>query len=217
MATEASKSKRRRPNILITGTPGVGKTTTASLLAVCTRLTLKNTRTFPLTLIFSPTSVLSNPQERLDHAQHLNIGDWISQYKCYEGRDEELDTNILDEDKLIDILEPVFEKDDGGLICDFHIPAVFPEDWFDLVLVLRTNTENLFDRLTKRNYSEQKRSQNMDSEIMQVVLDEARESYPTEIIHEVNSNTVGDMEQTVERVKQWRAQWYKDNGIPETE
>lgn len=28
-------TERKRPNILITGTPGVGKTSTASLIAVC--------------------------------------------------------------------------------------------------------------------------------------------------------------------------------------
>lgn len=178
------ESQRKRPNILITGTPGVGKTSTASLLAE--RLGLK----------------------------HVNVGELIKQCKCYDGFDEELDTNILDEDKLLDEMEAIFERaaeNEEGIVADYHSCELFPERWFDLVLVLRTNTEVLFDRLSSRGYNEKKRSENMEAEIMQVILDEARESYATEIVHEVQSNTVEDMDNNVSRVDQWCQQWMKDN------
>lgn len=168
------------------------------------------------------------------------MGALIEQHHCYDddddndkkggghGRDEELDTNILDEDKLLDVLEGIFdaEEDDndnddgdaddntavgGGLVADFHMCDIFPERWFDLVLVLRTSTEVLFDRLTKRGYNDKKRSQNMEAEIMQVILEEAREAYAPVIVHEVPSNTVADMEANVERVASWCQQWEKDN------
>ena len=51
------ETKRKRPNILITGTPGVGKTSTASLIA-----------------------------ERLGF-RHVNVGELIKQCKCYDGFD----------------------------------------------------------------------------------------------------------------------------------
>ena len=38
-----------------------------------------------------------------------------------------------------------------------------------------------------------------------------RESYAEEIVHEVQSNTVEDMEGNVERVKQWVAAWKQNN------
>lgn len=47
---------------------------------------------------------------------------------------------------------------------------------------------------------------------MQVILEEARESYAHEIVHEVPSNTVEDMENNVNRVEQWCKQWMKDKG-----
>jgi adenylate kinase len=140
----------------------------------------------------------------------------IKQHKCYEGRDEELDTNILDEDKLLDLLEVTLDEEDNGIVADFHSCEIFPERWFDLVLVLRSNTEVLYDRLTKRSYSEKKRSENMECEIMNVVLDEAREAYAQEIVHEVPSNTIEDMENNVERVDQWSKQWLKDNAVPQS-
>lgn len=125
-----------------------------------------------------------------------------------------MDTNILDEDKLLDAMELIFEKaaENGeGIVADYHVCEIFPERWFDLILVLRTKTEVLFDRLGARGYSEKKRSENMEAEIMQVVLDEARDSYAEEIVHEVPSNTVDDMENNVERVDDWCKQWLKDN------
>lgn len=38
---------------------------------------------------------------------------------------------------------------------------------------------------------------------MQVVLDEARESYAEEIVIELPSNDINEMESNVERVRQW--------------
>jgi len=104
-------------------------------------------------------------------------------------------------------------KEGTGVVADFHMTDLFPERYFDLVLVLRTNTEILFDRLTARGYSEKKRSENMQAEIMQVILDEAREAYAVEIVHDVPSNTPEDMESNVSRMQEWARQWVVNNGF----
>jgi len=93
--------------------------------------------------------------------KHANIGDLIKEYKCYDGRDEDLSTNILDEDKLLDAMEVILDKaaEEGqGIVADFHACEIFPERWFDLILCLRTSTDVLFDRLTARGYNEKKRA-----------------------------------------------------------
>ena len=171
--------KAKRPNILLTGTPGTGKTTTAEAAA-----------------------------ERIGFT-YLNVGDIVKAHKCFEGKDEEFDSYILDEDKLCDVMEPMVAE--GGCLVDFHSPGVFPQRWFELVLVLRSDTEVLFDRLTARGYSEKKRTENMECEIMQVVTEEARESYEAEIVHELPSNTPEDMESNIGRIEQWLQQWTQDN------
>ena len=51
----------------------------------------------------------------------------------------------------------------------------------------------------------------MDSEIMQVLLDEARESYKKEIVVELKSESNEDVEGNLERVEAWVEQWRKDN------
>jgi adenylate kinase len=147
--------------------------------------------------------------------RHINVGELIMEHKCYSGTDEELDTNILDEEKLLDLMEPLFDEaaDEGiGIIADFHVCEMFPERWFDLILVLRTTTEILFDRLTARGYADRKRDENMESEIMQVILEEAREAYDPNIVHEIPSNTIEDMESAICRVQEWTRQWLKDHG-----
>ena len=49
----------------------------------------------------------------------------------------------------------------------------------------------------------------MEAEIMQVVLEESRESYAPEIVHECPSNTIEDMESNVTRIEQWTKHWIK--------
>ena len=59
------------PNILITGSPGTGKTSLCEELAVRTGM------------------------------QHINIGILAKERDCYDGYDEVRDAHILDEDKVI--------------------------------------------------------------------------------------------------------------------
>ncbi|RRT78611.1 hypothetical protein B296_00011541 [Ensete ventricosum] len=59
---------RARPNILVTGTPGTGKTTTCSLLADATGVC------------------------------HINVGDLVREKGLHDGWDEEFECHIINED-----------------------------------------------------------------------------------------------------------------------
>jgi MoxR-like ATPase len=61
---------RTQPNIIITGTPGVGKTTHCEMLAQNTGL------------------------------KHLSINDVVKERGCHDGYDEEFKSWIVDEDKV---------------------------------------------------------------------------------------------------------------------
>lgn len=56
--------------------------------------------------------------------------------------------------------------------------------------------------------------ENIDAEIMQVLLQEAHEAFPPEMVVSLQSNTVDDMESNVDRIVAWAQQWYKDNDLP---
>ena len=79
-------------------------------------------------------------------------------------------------------------------------------------MVLRTDSTRLYDRLKARNYPERKLQDNLDSEIMEVLLAEARESYDDEIVVELQSNEVDDIDNNVERVELWIRNW-KENSL----
>ena len=173
-----SNESSKKPNLLVTGTPGVGKTSTAQLIA-----------------------------ERLPGFTCIEVGAIVKENNLGDY-DKEFDTMVYDDDheeKLLDILEPMCNE--GGKVVDFHTPELFPESWFELVLVLRADTNVLYDRLEARGYNEKKRTENMECEIMQVVLEEARDSYAVEMVHEVPSNTLDDMESNVSRVEAWYQSW----------
>lgn len=53
--------------------------------------------------------------------------------------------------------------------------------------------------------------ENITAEIMQVVLEEAKESYKEEIVHELPSNTLDDLEQAEERALAWLEQWKSEH------
>lgn len=79
-------------------------------------------------------------------------------------------------------------------------------------MVLRADSTHLYDRLTARGYSEVKLQENLDSEIMEVLLSEARESYDEELVVELASNDGDDIDANIERIESWITNWMHDNG-----
>lgn len=166
-----------KPNILVTGTPGTGKTTTCSLLADDPNLNLR----------------------------HINLGELVKQKNLHNGWDDEFECYILNEDLVNDELEGVM--DEGGNIVDYHSCDFFPERWFDCVAVLQTDNSILYDRLTNRGYMGQKLQNNIECEIFQVLLEEAHESYSKDIIMTLQSDTIEDISRNVDLLKEWVANW----------
>ena len=72
---------------------------------------------------------------------------------------------------------------------------------------------DLSHRIYFSDYSLKKIQENNESEIMQVVLEEARSSYANEIIVELNSDSTDDLENNVERIIQWIQNWKADHGV----
>ncbi|EFP76012.1 factor activating pos9 [Puccinia graminis f. sp. tritici] len=185
MATvdEDGSSRRKNPNVLITGTPGTGKTTHAEMLA----------------------------QESNGALRAINIGDFVKEHGCHEGWDDEWQSWLVDDEKLLDELEPLMSSSEGGIILDWHSSEIFPERWIDLVIVLRTSHTILWDRLEKRKYSLKKIQENNEAEIMGECLEEARENYDEEIVIELDSENIDAIDSNIHRILAWIEQWKTDN------
>nr|OQO15746.1 hypothetical protein B0A51_15188 [Rachicladosporium sp. CCFEE 5018] len=173
---------RTSPNIIITGTPGVGKTTHCDELASKTGL------------------------------HHLSINDVVKKHNIGESSNdpEDPNTKIVDEDRLLDCIENDLEE--GGQIIDWHACDLFPPSLIDLVCVVRCDNKVLYDRLKARGYGEKKLQENMDCEIMEVLVQEARDAYDEEMIVELKSEEVEDVEKNVERIEKWIGEWKREHG-----
>ncbi|KAI9329067.1 AAA domain-containing protein [Obelidium mucronatum] len=170
---------RSLPNILLTGTPGCGKTVTSAMLAQATGLV------------------------------HIELGKLVKEKGLHDGFDEEFNSYLINDDKVCDELEEAMQE--GGKIVDHHGCEIFPERWFDLVVVLRANNEVLYPRLEGRGYNQKKITENIECEIMDVVKMEAYDSYDAAIIVELRSETAEDMEENVQRIETWIENWKEDN------
>ena len=128
MVSSEAPPSRTLPNIIITGTPGVGKSVHSQQLARDT------------------TEGSSGPGLKV-----MSINDIVKEKECHEGWDAERGCWIVDEDKLLDAMEEKGVKENGGWIIDWHACDLFPKSWIDLVVVLRcAKTEVLWDRLKAR-------------------------------------------------------------------
>ena len=63
----------------------------------------------------------------------------------------------------------------------------------------------------RRKYSLKKITENNEAEIMEVIAQEARDSYEPEIVVELKSESIGDLESNVARIVEWIHNWKRDN------
>ena len=182
--TKTNSASSALKNILICGTPGTGKSTVAKLV-----LEKANAN-----------AAAKNDTERQQKYEYINVGDIAKAEKFYDSFDENLNSYVIDEDKILDHLEPLISK--GGMILDYHSSEFFPERFFSHVIVLtcgREDTKILYERLEKREgYTKEKIRQNVECEIFGECVEEAKEAYTGDgVVHVRSNETEEEMEETV--------------------
>ncbi|KAL3316889.1 hypothetical protein Ciccas_004452 [Cichlidogyrus casuarinus] len=160
-----------RPNILITGMPGTGKTTLCKVIAEKTDMNL------------------------------ISINDLAQKLNAYSGADDAHDAKILDDDRIIDEIEETIN--DGGHIIEYHSSDWFPENWFHAIFVLRTFNDVLFQRLNLRGYSQEKILDTLHLENTEFSIEEARESYNNDLVHELRNDNMDQFQSNVDFIVNW--------------
>lgn len=126
---------------MITGTPGVGKTTVSRKLAL------------------------------ILNAIYVNISNFIKENKLKTTIDCDRETLIVDVVEVSQALEKILEKKYGTVIIDGHYAVdVIPSTEVSMVFVLRRDPRELEDVLHKRGYNTKKIWENIDAEILDVCL-----------------------------------------------
>lgn len=139
---------RKNKVIAITGTPGTGKTQLAKRLA-----------------------------KKLGF-RHLELSHFIKQNKLYDSYDRRLKTYVVDTAKTAKLAKKValfIKESESSLIIDSHLSHFLAVSLVDLCIVLKCNLKKLKKRLEKKRYSKAKVRENLDSEIFDVCLNEAKE------------------------------------------
>lgn len=131
--------------ILITGTPCVGKTTTAKALT-----------------------------HKLD-AEYINLTDFAKQHNLTVGEDQQRCTLIVDDERIqLKLAEAIKNSLKQNIIIDGHYAAaVTPKEHTAHVFVLRRNPKELKQLMQKRGYTDTKMWENLQAEIIDVCLGEA--------------------------------------------
>lgn len=134
---------------IVTGTPGTGKTTLAVKLA-----------------------------KQLGF-RYIDVNKTIKKYNLSESYDKKRKTKIIDIKKLNNALIKeitAFKKIEQGIIIDSHLSYCLSKRYATLCIVTKCNLKELERRLKKKRYSKDKTRENLDAEIFDICINEAKEN-----------------------------------------
>lgn len=170
------------PHILITGTPGTGKTKLSEYL-----------------------------KKRLTGSYKvIGVSEVVRRKGLYEEYDAAMDTLVIDERACRRYLRHKLKDTARPLILESHTISVIPHSLIQLCVVVTVPTTHiLYDRLAARGYSTRKIEENMDCEIMQECLQEAHETFAQQLVVEVRGETETDLEEAIETISHCIANWQR--------
>jgi adenylate kinase len=171
--------KKFRKTILVSGTPGVGKTAVSQKLA-----------------------------SRLD-AQYIGVTEFVKSENLITSVDEERKTLIADTEKVSKQLQKILDKSEGNIIIEGHyVVDVVPKKEVNIVFVLRRDPHELKKVLEKRGYTEKKIWENLAAEILDVCLWDAISACGADKVCEIDVSgktveaVVEEMLQVLEKKKE---------------
>lgn len=113
---------------------------------------------------------------------YMDVNKIIKKYRLSEWYDTKRKTKIIDTKKLNKALIKEInnfknnKNTKNGIIIDSHLSHYLPKKYVNLCIITKCGLKELERRLKKKNYSKQKIRENLDAEIFDVCLNEAKEN-----------------------------------------
>jgi adenylate kinase len=148
-----------------------------------------------IALTGTPGTGKSSVSRELGNFETIDLTEFVKQRKLGEQREEfEVDIELM-----VEALEDEIDPEEDTII-DGHLSHHFPADY---CVVLRCNPEELRERLSERNYSEEKIEENIESEILDVLLGEAVKKQDNIIEVDTTGRTAEDVAKEIKsRIKE---------------
>ncbi len=120
------------------------------------------------------TTLARRISEELNY-DYLDIKQIIIQHGLCEAEDKDRDCIVVDEKKLSKILEKNIKESKKDLVLDSHMAHYLSPKLIDLCIITKCNLKVLEQRLKDRKYKKSKIQENMQAEIFDICLLEAKE------------------------------------------
>ncbi len=161
--------------LLVTGTPGTGKTTLAKKLSLL-----------------------------LDYA-YFDVGLFVKTAKLHSGYDRKRQTYVVDSSRLarqlIKVREKASKEGRKGIIFDSHMSHYLPPEQADLCIVTKCSLKALRKRLQNKGYGPAKVRENLDAEIFDTCLVEAQEAGHKTLVFDTTSARDSDVRGLAARIR----------------
>lgn len=118
----------------------------------------------------------------------LDLNEVIKEEEIYEEDSE--GTRLVEQQELRNIFDRVLEDETGDIVIDGLLSHLLRGDQVTNIIVLRTNPEELENRLKRRGYSGSKLKENLDSEALGIILGEAIQEHGVSNIFEIDTTGI---------------------------
>src|SRR3989338_4368793 len=108
-------------------------------------------------------------------AEYVSLNTIIVKNKLYDGYDRKRKSWIVDVNKLNRFLIKIIKESKRKLVLDGHLSHYLPKKYVEKCYILKCNLKTLEKRLRKRGYNRAKIRENLDVEIFDVCLIDAKE------------------------------------------
>lgn len=125
--------------------------------------------------VASGKSTIAKRLARKNKAKYIDVNEVIKDNKLSEGYDKKRKCKIIDTKKLNKVLIKIIKNSKEDLIIDSHMSHFLPAKYVNICIVTKCNIKKLRNRLKKRKYSKTKIKENIDVELFDVCLNEAKE------------------------------------------